>query len=436
MISEKEPIKYRFPHIGRRIMKTTLAVFVCLLICRLRGFHGSDMPAESAITAIVCMQPYVRDTRDYAVNRFIGSVIGVVWSLAFVLLLSLLPALGANKLLLYILMAAGVLLSLYSTVLLRMPDASSLAAVVYLCIVISFPDIDQPLLMAANRVLDIFIGTFVAVIVNVFRLPRKKVGDLVFFVRTKDLVPDRFSQISPTALFRLNYLYNDGARICLMSEHAPAFFTLQMSAARLNMPLIVMDGAAIYDALENRYVSAETIAADDSEKIIDRLNELGVSYFVYTIHHHRTCIFHHGEVSEQEKIIYDRMRGSPYRTYLEDDAYVPEEIVYFKIISEETHMTELMYSLRAALPKGRLRGVSRPQAGAPGVSALYIYAHTATMEQAQKRLMQIMHEKDPSLRPVQVLSERGFRSERDAIHLLQRVQDLYEPVVLFGKHIQ
>ena len=254
----------RIPHIGRRITKTTIAVFLCLLITYLRGFEGIEMPAESAFTAIICMQPYVRDSRKYAVDRFAGSLIGAVWGLLFLLLLAVCPVLGEIKLALYALMALGVMMSLYSAVLVRMPDTSSLAAIVFICVVIAFPDIQEPLRQAGNRMIDVFVGTAVAIIVNVFRLPRTKHRERVFFVQAKDLVSDRFSQIQPAALFRLNYLYNDGARICLISEHAPAFFTLQMSAAKLNTPQIVMDGAAIYDPNDNIFLSKETVEPEDS----------------------------------------------------------------------------------------------------------------------------------------------------------------------------
>lgn len=429
--SEKE--LWVFPHIGQRIVKTTVAVFLCLMIYYLRGYHGQDMPTESAITAIICMQPYVRDTRLYALNRFAGSLIGAAWGLGLLLLLYAIPALGENILCLYTLMALGVLLSLYSAVLLRVPETSSLAAIVFLCIVIAFPDIESPLEQAAYRMLDVFTGTVVAILVNVFRLPRRRNPDLVFFVRTKDLVPDRFSRIPSAALFRLNYLYNDGARICLMSEHAPAFFALQMSAAKLNVPLIVMDGAAIYDAVENEYLCAETLAPEDSAHVRERLDELGLSYFVYTIHKNKTCIFHHGAYTEPEKTILDRMRRSPYRSYLEGEIYDPREIVYIKIIVPDESLEEVKYALRTVIPKGKLRGVSRPQTGAPGISALYIYTHTATMEQAQKRLMKLLHEREPALEPVTITAPGGYRSARDAMHLLHRLQNRYEPVTLFRK---
>ena len=239
------------PLVGQRIVKTSIAVFFCLMIYYLRGYSGNDMPTEAMITAIICMQPYVRDSGEFALNRLAGTMIGAFWGLMFLLMLLIFPQMGRSMPLIYARMALGVLISLYTAVLIGKPDTASLAAIVFLCIVIAFPEIEQPLQQAGERILGVFIGTFVAIGVNIFRLPRDKQRDLVFFLRTKDLVPDRFSQIPAAAMFRLNYLYADGAKICLMSEHAPAFFVMQMQHTKLNVPLIVMDGAALYDAEQN-----------------------------------------------------------------------------------------------------------------------------------------------------------------------------------------
>ena len=400
------------PHLGLRIVKTTVAVFLCLLFYYLRGYRGQDMPTEAAITAIICMQPYVRDTGAYAFNRFVGTLIGAFWGLLLLLLLNDFPSLGQSVLLLYAMMALGVLLSLYSAVLVRMPDAAGLASIVFLCIVIAFPDIEAPLRQAAHRILDVFVGTTVATVVNVFRLPR--------------------THLSPAALMQLNYLYNDGARISLMSEHAPAFFALQMSGVRLSAPLVVMDGAAIYDANENRYLQAVTIPPEDSSPVRARLEALGLSYFTYTIHNDKTCVFHSGDYRGEETIVLERMRRSPYRSYLEGEIYEPGEIVYFKIIAPRAQIGEIEYSLRTVLPKGRLRRVVRPQQGGEDLAALYIYAHGATMEQAQKRLVEMLREQGESLTPVSVRLRAPYRSERDAIHLLHLVGNAYEPPLLFA----
>ena len=177
----KNEEKRTLPHVGQRITKTTVAVFLCLIIYYLRGYSGQNMPTESAITAIICMQPYVKDTREYSWNRVSGTLIGAFWGLLFLLILLWLPVLGSNPLVLYTLMAGGVLVTLYSTVLIRKPDTASLAAIVFLCIVIAFPDIERPLWQALNRMIDVFIGTAVAIGVNVAHLPRKKKDNLVFF---------------------------------------------------------------------------------------------------------------------------------------------------------------------------------------------------------------------------------------------------------------
>ena len=42
------------PHLGQRIVKTTVAVFLCLMFYYLRGYRGQDMPTEAAIPSSAC----------------------------------------------------------------------------------------------------------------------------------------------------------------------------------------------------------------------------------------------------------------------------------------------------------------------------------------------------------------------------------------------
>ena len=426
-----KPVFY-LPAIGQRIVKTTVAVFLCLMVYYLRGFRGQEIPTEAAITAIICVQPYVRDTRVYAVNRFCGTLIGSFWGLAFLVRMLYLPCVGDSTLLLYIRMSLGVMLSLYTAVALRRAETAGQAAIVFLCIVISFPDISEPLSSAAERIVGVLTGTACAIGVNVFRLPRVRLKDRVFFVRAKDLTADRFSHTSSSVLIRLNYLYEDGAKICLLFEHAPAYFSLQMHEAMLSLPIIVMDGAAIYDAKENVYLSKETLALDDSLALREYLDSLNLSYFVYTVHKNKACIFHQGKLNAPEKLILDRLKGSPYRSYLEGEIYDDAEIVYFKIIARDGAAADLEACLKDFIVGRNLRTVIRPQS-VPGISGLYIYASTATIPLAEQRLMDRLRESDPTLKPVEIFASKPYRSEHDAMHLLHRIGSAYEPLALFGR---
>ena len=224
------------PHLGQRIIKTSIAVFLCLVIYHMRGYRSGSMPVESAITAIVCMQPVVSTAGEFALNRFKATLIGAFWGILFVLFMDFLPAAVSGTILVYVFMSLGVLLSLYSAVLLHRPDMSSLCAIIFLCIAISYPNIEDPLRDALLRVVDIMIGTAVAVCVNIFRLPRDHRRERVFFLYQRDLIPSSSATLTPALMFQLNNLYRDGARICIQSEHAPAFFAMQFHNVNLALP--------------------------------------------------------------------------------------------------------------------------------------------------------------------------------------------------------
>ena len=420
--------RWRLPQIGQRMIKTAAAVFICLLIYYHLGYQGGTMPTEAAITAIICMQPYIRDAREYALNRMTGTLIGAFWGLVLLAFLVLIPLPLDHYYTLYALMALGVLASLYTSVALHKPDASSLAAIVFICVVIAFPDIEEPLVQAVKRVAGVMVGTAVAVGVNVVRLPRSKNTRQVFFLRSDDLIPDRYAQISPSVLFRLNSLCMEGAKICLISRHAPAFFTAQMNAVTLNLPMIVMDGAALYDTREDRYLLKECIRQTDADRFLDRLSHLGWSCFIYTIHRNRTCIFHRGDLRAEEREVLNRLRRSPYRSYLKEEIYNPDEIVCFKIIGRADEIAQLEKNLHTFVRGRRLRSSIQDQTGIPGVSGLYIYAKHATVRHAENRLMELLRLEHPDLEHRELFLPHGYRSEHDAMLLLYQLLNQFAPI--------
>ena len=386
------------------------------------------MPTEAAVTAIICMQPYVQDSREYALNRMTGTLIGAGWGLLLLLVLLIFPALGNNLYILYAVMGAGVLVSLYTSVVLHKPDSSSLAAIVFICIVANFPEIEDPLGDTMERIFGVMLGTAAAVGVNVAHLPRRKKPDRVFFIRSADLIPDRFAQISPSILFRLNSLLRDGAKICLISRHAPAFFTAQLHTVTMTVPMIVMDGAALYDANENRYLYTEKLRQPDAVRLMERLDYLGRSYFIYTVHRKKTCIFHCGAYRDEEREVLSRLQRTPYRTYLDEEIYTPDEIVYIKLIDRTEETERLQKQLYTFIHGRRLRSSIQPQTGVSGVSGLYIYSGRASVHTMENRLIRLLRLENPSVQAEEVFLPSGYRSEHDAMHLLSRLYNLYEPV--------
>ena len=69
---------------GMRVVKTALAIFLCLVV---ENFRGSSMPYHACIATIVCMQPTLRSTLHSAFDRTLGTIIAGVYSFLFVNLL-------------------------------------------------------------------------------------------------------------------------------------------------------------------------------------------------------------------------------------------------------------------------------------------------------------------------------------------------------------
>ncbi|MBQ0001568.1 MAG: FUSC family protein, partial [Clostridiales bacterium] len=124
--------KIKLPPLGNRIIKTGIAVFICLLIFMLRGYRG--LVTQSCVAAIICIQPYNKQTIQEGINRTLGTFLGGAWGLLFLYVLKLWPSLAAYPGLVFFLMSVGIVLALYSTMLTKKTDAAALTAIVYICI--------------------------------------------------------------------------------------------------------------------------------------------------------------------------------------------------------------------------------------------------------------------------------------------------------------
>lgn len=416
------------PPLGHRIVKTAAAVFICLLIYVLRGYRG--MVGQSVVTAILCMQPYVRDSRSFAVERIAGTILGGLWGLAFLLMMRVFPELGTHMVTVYFLMSLFVVLTIYSTVIIKKSDLAALVAITYIGIVLSWPEVEAPLQQTVDRVLDTAIGTIVAVIVNVSHLPRRKREDLLFFVRTMDLLPTRYHQLASSVHIALDHLYSDGARICLVSRWAPAFIVAQMGLLHVNAPMIIMDGAAAYDIEENKYLDVLPIPRENADRLCSILESFGAGVNLYTVNEYTMSIYHHGPVNDAEKREREAMKRSAYRHYADGLPHDADWIAFMRVIDTTEKIEELAYQIKSVLPTGMFRVETREDDLFPGASDLCFYDPCATVENMKKRVREMMEEeRGNGLEPVDVLPITSkYLPEHDALLLLNRLKNKYEPV--------
>ncbi len=419
--------RFTLPVIGHRILKTAAAVFICLLIHMLRGYEGGV--SESCITAIICMQPYVQDARKSAIGRLLGTTVGGLWGLVFLLLVTRLPSLPMHMLVIYGLIAAGVIIAVYSCVVLHISDSAALAAIVFICLVVDYPQVDPSVEQTLLNISDTIIGVLVGIFVNSFHIPTRKRRDRIFFLKLDHLAADRYSTISPRVLTELNRLYDAGAKICLETLYAPAFLIGQLQLLHINMPVIVLGGAALYDIRENTYQEVQEIPLMDACYLYNLIEKLGYCAMAFTLRGNSMMLFQVGELSRQEEENYRLMRRSPYRNYIDGIFGQEDRILAFRMILEEQEGDRFGEALKEEPAVTELFQVVRiPRPKYPGECLFYFYRKGVTMEAMEDRVIAYeTTDEEVPLRAVKIQPKgRRYDPEHDAAILLHRIKSMYQ----------
>jgi uncharacterized membrane protein YgaE (UPF0421/DUF939 family) len=152
--------------IGMRVVKTAVAVMVCLLIALFTG--GWDSVSITAVSAIVTIRPTRGETVSTGILRVLGTVIGGVIGTMAVLAGLFMPYYSDG--LFVIVIPLMLLLNLYLCNVLKMQDACTISCVVTILVASQInPDLtvngafDYTLI----RLRDTLIGVIVATVLNI-----------------------------------------------------------------------------------------------------------------------------------------------------------------------------------------------------------------------------------------------------------------------------
>ncbi|WP_073998557.1 FUSC family protein [Anaerococcus urinomassiliensis] len=153
-------MKFKKP--GLRIVKTFIAVSLAMLISSFRP--GEGLPFYSAIAAIICLKSDVEGSREIGINRVIGTILGGLCGLIFLLIV---PANYLPKEVELILISLIASIIIWVMAMAGKPKAVSIMAIVFLSITINHGNEGNlPFLFAFNRTFDTMVGVISAIVVN------------------------------------------------------------------------------------------------------------------------------------------------------------------------------------------------------------------------------------------------------------------------------
>ena len=372
------------PHIGQRIMKSALAVALCMIIYQIRTQLpvGNGIPFYSALAALWCMQPYPDTTKNNAWQRSFGTLTGAAYGLAFLLLMRLFDV--SQPIAVYLTASVLVIPVIYTTVVTDHRNASFFSCVVFLSIALTHSFDENPFLFVLNRVIDTFIGIAVGVAVNDFRFPIRHDNETLYVCGIDDVLISAESQYSKV---ELNRLIRGGVKFTISTTRTPAELLSLMHGTELNLPVIVMDGAVLYDVKQKKYLETVFLSPDVAAEAEQLIAECGLHCFVNVLLDTTLLIYYGKFRNYAEEQLFESHKTSPYRNYIHaqyrrNDR--TEKTIYITVLAEKSDILSLESMLRAEL-RGRVR-ISVSQSEYDGFFYLKIFSPFATKQKMLNRL--------------------------------------------------
>lgn len=424
--------KRKLPPIGQRIMRSVVGVALCFAVYYLRGKRG--IPFYSALAVLQCIQPYMESSREMAKKRTLGTLIGAFWGFLVLLMeLYLLPEYIRTSIVGSLLIACMTGVVLYTTVLFDKKNVSYFSCVVFLSITIMHMTDENPYIFVLNRVLDTIIGVIMAVVVNSFHLPRKRNRDILFVSGIDEALLNKDNCLAPYSKVELNKLISDGAQFTVSTMRTPASILETLSGIKFKIPVITMDGAALYDISENTYLKTYVLPYRDTKQIMEFIDRYQMSYFANAIIDDVLIIYYEELQNAAEKDIFRKLRKSPYRNYIKRKLPEGEDVTYLMMIHESEKIGHLYEGLVQNGYGEKYRIIMYPSKDYPGYSYIKIYNKEATRANMLKELKQMLKvEKSITFGSIQGESDVWIENS-DENKVVKELKRLYAPVVFRKK---
>lgn len=381
--------KKRFPSLGMRIIKSAVGVFLCFLVNFLRG--GEGIVFYSNLAVLWCMQDYINETMAKAKQRTIGTVIGAGYGLVVLLCFRAMPEPGIKiaggmdeeQLMLLLrgfVISIFVVVILYTTVVLKKQQASYFSCVVFLSIVVNHVGDLNPYLFVWNRFLDTMIGIVLGVLVNRASLPRKKHREILFVSGLDGTLLTLNGSLTAYSRVELNRMIEDGAQFTISTMRTPASLMEPLKDVNLKLPVIVMDGAALYNIQEMRYEHAYVFSPRHCRDIMAFFEMHQIPYFANAVVDDLLIIYYQDTEHEVYNTIVETLRKSPYRNYVKRPVSALENVVYFMLLDTTEHMEELYEEMVALDMDQRLKILKYNSEDYAGYTYIKIYNRNAAKE--------------------------------------------------------
>lgn len=147
---------------------------------------------------------------------------------------------------------------------------------------------------------------------------------------------DTKGRVSNYSKEQLNKLIDEGVNFSIATARTPATVVDLLEGVNINLPVVVMNGASIYDIKNNKYLDINYIKETAVERMLAILAGEGQNAFIYCIQEDHIYTYYSNLENKAQEVFYKERENNSRKTFMRGEKPNNMPVVYFVLIDTES----------------------------------------------------------------------------------------------------
>lgn len=152
--------------------------------------------------------------------------------------------------------------------------------------------------------------------------------------------------VSPNSKDLINKFLKDNVNFTVATARTPATVSKLLKDINLTLPIITMNGSAIYDLQNDKYLYSLPLENNLVPIIQNLIDSENLNAFVYTLKDNHLFVYHNKLINPYQIKFYNERKDSTYKTFIEGPVPSDCRVLYFTIMDYEDKVNSLYNKLK------------------------------------------------------------------------------------------
>ena len=231
------------------------------------------------------------------------------------------------------------------------------------------------------------------------------------------------AQISNTTKNILNKAIDNNINFSIATARTPATIVDILKDVNINLPVISMNGSAIYNIKDNTYISYITLKESIVKDLLFIFNKYDLTPFIYTIENNKLFSYYKRLSNSYQIDFFNARKKSKLKTFINDDIKDYSNVLYFTLIDNKSKVEQLYNEIKHM---DNIYIVKYKDVYNPNIYNLEIYDINATKANAINKLKDYLQFKNLIVFGDNLNDIPMFKISNECYAVMNAVQELKE----------